>query len=533
MAAWWLASCLATVACSADRSVEREATLERAIERITPERIRTHVGALAHDSMRGRDTDDVGYERARDYVAREYQRIGLQPIDGDSYLQPFDLLEVVADRGSRLTIDGEVFAFPDVIVAPDWHEERSVLSADGVYVENGLVSGATGAEAPADLEGKVVFVLAGAPEGRADEPEIAMRERAEVELAFRAGAVAVVVLDPTVSEAAWASRATPRRPVRALADGTTPSPRPTATIGPSASARLLARWSTRDVGPVTIEAHHELRRARSWNVIGRWPGASPDRAAEVIVFVAHLDHVGIGEPDEAGDSIYNGTHDNALGVAKMLAAAEALTAAHLDRGVLFLAAGAEESGLLGTWHYVNHPVVPLERTAATINHDGGLVGVRTDDVFTWGPEFSTVRQDVDWAASRTGLRHSDDKRAPFAPSAGLLYRSDHYPFLISGVPVVYMMPGFTIDGDPDAGQRVWEDYLATVHHGRADDFDPSASYASPVALTALSVRLAWRVANREAMPETHADAPVAKTRGTPSGWFFAEPLEESVRMPGA
>jgi Zn-dependent M28 family amino/carboxypeptidase len=283
------------------------------------------------------------------------------------------------------------------------------------------------------------------------------------------------------------------------------------------------------VGSVTIERHHDTRTVRSWNVIGSWPGTDPERAAEAVVFTAHLDHVGVGPPDELGDSIYNGTHDNALGVAKMLAAAEALAGVRLGRSVVFLATGAEESGLLGAWHYVNDPIVPLERTAAAINHDGGLVGVRTDDVFSWGPEFSTIKDDVEWAASRTGLTLSVPGRAPFGPSAGLLYRSDHYPFLISGVPIVYLMPGFTIEGDPERGRRAWQDYLAGVHHARADNFDAEAPFESPVALTALSVRLAWRLSTAVGMPRTHSSAPVARDRGTPSGFFFAE--SDSNRSP--
>jgi Zn-dependent M28 family amino/carboxypeptidase len=251
-----------------------------------------------------------------------------------------------------------------------------------------------------------------------------------------------------------------------------------------------------------------------------WPGSDPSRAEEVVVFTAHLDHVGVGAPDASGDSIYNGTHDNALGVAKVLAVAEALADVRLPRSILFLMTGAEESGLLGAWHYVNHPVFPLERTAAAINHDGGLVGARTDDVFAWGPEFSTIEDDVARAARETGMVLSSGKRDPFGPSAGLLYRSDHYPFLISGVPVVYLMPGFTQGGDPERGRQAWQEYLSTIHHGQGDNFDGTAPYESPVALTRLSLRLAWDLATSEGMPRTHDDAPVARSRGTPTGFFF-------------
>ncbi|MCA9738594.1 MAG: M28 family peptidase [Gemmatimonadetes bacterium] len=502
-------------ACAEERSA---ISVDDAVARLTPELIRDRVAVLAHDSMRGRDTDDVGYEKARDWAVGEMQRIGLEPAFDGEYLQPFDLLEAVSDDGSRLVVGGIVLTPPDVIVEPDWTGAAVQRTGPAVWIGHALV--AADADVP-DLDGRIAFIEAGAPAGREDEPEIAMRERAHVELALSAGAAAVVVLDPQGDEQAWQRQATAGRPIRVLANGTAPYPRAQARVGPAASRRLIDALAG-GTPPVTLEPRHTLRTLRSWNVGGRWPGTESARADEAVVFTAHLDHVGIGAPDAEGDSVFNGTHDNALGVGKLLAAAEALRGARLPRSVLFLLTGAEEWGLLGAWHYVNHPAVPMERTVAAINHDGGLVDVRTDDVFAWGPEFSSVEADVERAARESGLVLAREKRAPFAPSAGLLYRSDHYPFLIAGVPVVYLMPGFTVDGDPDAGRRRWETYLARTHHRQADDFDASASYEGPVALTALSVRLAWDLAEAEGMPITHADAPVRRRRGPPSGFFFGE-----------
>jgi len=496
-------------------------TLDEALSRISAEDMRTHVSVLAHDSMRGRDTDDIGYEKARDYVSGEFARLGLQPIEGDSYLQPLDLLELVSDAGSRLSWGTTSLGFPEVLTTPDWLGSRPVLSGEAVFLGHELVAGELSPGRAQALRGNVAFVLAGTPEGRADDPEVAMRERAEVELALRAGAIAVVVLNPDTNERAWAIRANPRRPTRVLADGTTPSPRPTAQVGPVGSRQLIQQFQAGTVGTVTIEPKHETRRVTSWNVVGLWPGADATLSEEAIVFTAHLDHVGVGPPGFDGDSVYNGTHDNALGIAKVLAVADALAGAELPRSVLFLMTGAEESGLLGAWHYVNDPVVPLERTVAAINHDGGLAsGELTDDVFAWGPEFSSIEGDVAWAASETDMVLARATTAPFAPSAGLLYRSDHYPFLISGVPVVYLMPGFSVGGDPERGRQAWEEYLGTIHHRQGDDFDPTAAYTLPVALTAMSVRLAWRLAEAEGMPRTHGDAPIARRRGAPTGWFF-------------
>ena len=504
--------------CAGDAGQEGSG-LQEALEAVTRDRIAVHVAALAHDSMRGRDTDDVGYVRARDYVAGELGRLGLEAPVGGSYLQPFELLEVESDAGSTVTVGPLEIAHPEVIVAPDWVGDEPTLTAEGVYVGHGLVTG----EASGLVEGRVAFVLAGVPEGQADDPDVSMRDRAEVELALRAGAVAVVTLNPDADPGGWMRRADPRRPVRVLEDGTAPSHRADAQVGPDGSARLLEQWGEAPtvVGPVTIQRRHRLRRVTSWNVVGRIPGSDPQVSDEAVVFTAHLDHVGVGAPDASGDSIYNGAHDNALGVAKVLATAEAMARTSNRRSILFLALGAEESGLLGSWYYVNHPVVPLEKTVAAINHDGGLLnGPKTDDVFAWGPDFSTIADDFAWATEQSGLAWDRTPTAPFAPSAGLLYRSDHYPFLISGVPIVYTMPGFTVGGDGELGRTAWLDYLASVHHVQADNLVEQASYASPVALTALSLRLAWRLANADAVPRNHPDGPVAADRGRPTGFFF-------------
>src|SRR5450432_3689219 len=52
------------------------------------------------------------------------------------------------------------------------------------------------------------------------------------------------------------------------------------------------------------------------NLIGIIPGSTkPD---EYIIFSAHYDHLGIGKPDAAGDSIYNGANDDASGVTAVI-----------------------------------------------------------------------------------------------------------------------------------------------------------------------------------------------------------------------
>ncbi len=500
--------------------------IAQAIEVIQPELIRSHIEFLSDDRLRGRDTDDVGYEMARDYVAEQYARIGVEPAFDGSYMQPFDLLEIVRDQGSNLRIDDLEIAYPEASFTPDWIGERPSISGRGVYVGRGLVDG----ELPedVDLDGSIAFVLAGIPEGREQDLDVVIRARTEVELAYRLGAQAVVVVDPRPSEETWERRLRPRRPLRVLADGTTTRFRAAATLGPDASRALLDRLSPGpaagaeavDLGPVTIEPAHELRSSRSWNVGGLIRGTDPELRDEVVVFTAHLDHVGIGAPDAQGDSIYNGTHDNAVGVAKVLAAAEAMVGLDMARSVLFLAMGAEEGGLLGSWYYVRNPVFPMEKTVAAINHDGGLDGQASDDFLAFGEEYSTLGPFLEQAGEEYGTSYERYRIPPFAAAQALLFRSDQYSFLLAGVPGVYLMPGFTVDGNRETNRQAWQYYLDNVNHQQRDNFLPDASWEAPVAMSAMSVYLVRNLANSLSRPEIQPDAPFRKTRASPDAPAF-------------
>ena len=522
-----------------------DAGLETALARIDPRIVRGHMMFLSHDLLRGRDTGDVGYEIAREYVAGQFARMGLQPIDGASYLQPFDILEAGEDHGSSLEVGGLLLKGSDAIFTPDWLDERPEIAGEGIFAGYGLPVDGRQDYGGLDVEGKIVFLVAGWPEGWEADPDRAHLTRLKTEIAHRLGAVAVVELQRRAatpeSLAAWEATRNRRRPLRVLADGTAASLRADVVVGPAATERVWGEWglsreellqqaeigvAARALGAVTITRERVVNRGRSWNVMGVVGGSDPEVSGEIVMITSHLDHVGIGEPDESGDRIYNGTHDNALGTAKMLAAAEAMAMLSPRRSVGFIAVGAEEGGLLGSWYYVRHPVFAIENTVAVINHDGGLSGAATDDVQAFGAELSTALEErLDRAAEAAGMFLEREHRAPFGPAQMLLFRSDQYSFILAGVPGLYLMPGFTIAGDPERGRDMWVRYLDNVNHRQRDNFDPAWSLESPANMAALSVRLAWDLANGDGMPRMDADAPVSQTRRSPDQpYFFGDTL---------
>src|SRR5262245_295153 len=142
---------------------------------------------------------------------------------------------------------------------------------------------------------------------------------------------------------------------------------------------LRAKAATRDFQPVKLglkgklNLKSEVKRLTAPNVVGVLEGSDPQLRSEYVVYTAHWDHLGIGPPNKAGDTIYNGAQDNATGVACVLAIAETIArlpaAQRPKRSSLFLFTTGEEQGLLGAEWYSTHPVVPLDKTAANVNLD--------------------------------------------------------------------------------------------------------------------------------------------------------------------
>ena len=177
------------------------------------------------------------------------------------------------------------------------------------------------------------------------------------------------------------------------------------------------------------------------NVVGLVPGGDGARAGEYVVITAHFDHVGVGRPDDRGDSIYNGADDNASGVSAMLEIAEAFAAlpARVARPVLFVATSGEEKGLRGARAFVADPTVFLSDAVAVLNLD--MVGRNSpDSVGLVGHDYSTLGPLLLRAAAEheaLGLSIDLDP----APGQDLFARSDHYAFAARGIPAIAVTSG--------------------------------------------------------------------------------------------
>lgn len=160
---------------------------------------------------------------------------------------------------------------------------------------------------------------------------------------------------------------------------------------------------------------------------------------QFIVIGAHYDHVGygyFGSTSNAVGQIHPGADDNASGTSAMLVVASKLAARYANlppdasaRSVLFLGFSAEESGLVGSRFYTNHPIVPKERHDLMINLD--MVGRLRDG-----------RLELDGVGSGKGLSEWVDPYLKVydwnvATKPGGMGPSDHASFYSWGVPVLF------------------------------------------------------------------------------------------------
>lgn len=505
------------------------------LSRVSAEAIRADIRFLADDLLEGRAPGTRGGELAANYIAAQFERLGLKPGGpNDSYFHPVTLVGItprpsIVVGANRRTI---ALTYRDDFVAwPKNHESTVRVDGEIVFVGYGI-------DAPewhwddykgASLHGKILLMLVNDP-GLVDTTifnglslTYYGRWTYKLEQAARMGALGAFLIHTeqaatypwSVVRSSWTGEQIDldRRNPETL--------RFAAWLSEKAARRILEitdrdynllvrRANQRVFFPIPVGAHasvdirSSVRRFRSANVIARLDGNEPEGQREAVLFTAHYDHKGIGEPVN-GDSIYNGAEDNASGVAALLSTAAAFASAERvpRRSVLFIATTAEEAGLLGARAYVADPVVPLEHTASVINVDRANLRGATDDIVALGAKHSSLGELLRGAAAAEGLSVSDDP----APNAGAFYRSDHFPFARAGVPVLSIRTGTLFRDRPsDWGEEQEREYNARRYHQPADEYRDDFSYEGLVQQVRLMVRIGWSLADSETFPSWTEDS---------------------------
>ena len=537
--AFWAVGC----GREADRAPRRAAE-SVTLDPVTAKELAEHTRALADDRMMGRGTGEEGQAVTLEYLQAAYERIGLAAAGDTSlpgaepgspqFLQQVDLVGITADAGTAtLSFRGGAGA----PVLELGHGEEFVTWAGSpeevVDVSGSVVFAGYGIDAPEegwddfgniDVAGKILLAMPGEPptadSNRFDGEAMTYYGRwtYKIEEAARRGAAGVLLIhDPDTAGYSWErikgwtgeflqtadrSKLPRRTPFQGWISGDAAAKIfNTAGLDPHevASAAAEHGFSAVDLGLIaTGHLGNTVRQVTSYNVVGAVEGSDPTLAEEHLIFVAHWDHLGIGEEID-GDAIYNGAIDNAVGTAALLevAAAWASTEPAPRRSALFIATTAEESGFLGVVSYIENPVVPLAETVAAINIDGVNVFGPTKDVWIVGEGLSTLQDDLVAVLAEQNRRLSPDP----APEQGNFFRSDHFPFALAGIPALCVRPGESFVGKPEGyGREVWTDYYTTRYHQPSDEFDETWDFDSTAEDVQLMLEVALRVSAADTRP---------------------------------
>jgi len=469
---------------------------------ITQDFLRGHLEVLADDSLEGRDTAMPGQKKAANYIAHFYADHNITPKGDDgSYFQKIDFNATLTDSlvYQTVLIEGSDSTWIDrTIESSATYGNYSRIFGGAASIQGDIVFAGFGVNDEGrrvthldgdSLSGNWALIFEDVPyvvEGDTlINPSLGGNNRlGQILRNYGAAGILVISDDP---EAAYTNRAKQRASIINAPSNLTLSyleeEGPGSQgfsfgyneVSPDFAALLLDLENVEELRELkeSITAGITNFRAQSTgyhlqytpytgnreivseNVIAYMEGADPELKNEALVLMAHYDHVGVGQPDETGDAIYNGADDNGSGTTALLGIANALHEARSNgykpkRSVLFVHVTAEEIGLLGSRYYSDHPVIPIENTVAAFNAD--MIGRsdpehmelgETDYVYLIGGEIISSELDslVVSANSKT-VQMSLDRRYNDLTDRNQFYRrSDHWNMGRLGVPFVFFFTG--------------------------------------------------------------------------------------------
>lgn len=507
----------------------------QAMETIRSADLKSALYFLASDEMQGRGTNTLFNQIASRYLAHRFELIGLASAGGNrNYFQFFSLVQSQLSDSNRLEVRLQDFPLATTaLLKEDFFP--CLLSANGKVTAPVIFAG-YGISAPEhqyddyqdiDVRGKLVLVMDHEP-GEKDPDSVFeglvnsdyARELHKILNAQKHGAAGVIIIEDQANHPSparferdakrtWSENSSHTRyTLQIWIDQVTipavyASRKMAATLMQRTERKLeeIQESIDRRYQPSSFPlagVHASLETAivrtqvRLRNVLGLMRGSDPVLKDEVVILGAHFDHIGVRD-----GRIYNGADDNASGIAGLLEIAEAfsLNSKRPKRSVLFAGWNAEEQGLLGSYYYVARPSFPLEKTVAMFQMD--MIGRNEEVPDPTSSRFrglseQSAEENAD-AINVLGYAHSESLPRLVAESneriglelrfrydnheANLLRRSDHWPFLNRGVPILFFHTGL----HPD-------------YHGSGDTPE-KINYAKMEKIVRLVFLCAWTAAN--------------------------------------
>ena len=475
-------------------------------ETIDTTKIKAHVAYLASDALLGRKPGKPGYKMAVDYVIKEYKSMGILPAgENGGYTQKVVL------RNSKLVKEKTSLSFAQ----KDGSFKKLTLGEDYLFYANPekakvdfnapLVFVGSGIDAPElgfndykniDVKGKICVILQKSPDNVPANVKLHLRYPSTYQdYALKHGAIGVLLCNYENNTARFKVGAN-----LSIQGGSTVAIKPDGKLTPSAN---YMGGNIQVAGSITVDVLKDLMKANglnleeiwkglekgnyvsqnlkttasgiyesvysdieSYNVIGKIEGTDKKLKKEYVIHSAHLDHLGVGKAIE-GDSIYNGAHDNASGVAAALEIARTYSQLPVKpkRSILFLMCTAEDMGLLGSAYFANNPTVPKKDIVVDVNTDMPTFLAQLESIAPLGAEHSTLDDITKKAANLLNLSIESDPE----PTEGRFVRSDQYSFVKAGIPALHVKFGH-INSNKNLAEDV-KKWRAAHYHRPSDQIE--------------------------------------------------------------
>ncbi|MEZ5347097.1 MAG: M28 family peptidase [Pyrinomonadaceae bacterium] len=514
------------------KNVSLSKTEQALVKNIRLDSVKSYTNALAADEMEGRGTMQPGGDKAANWIADQFQKLGLKPLGADgSYLQPIDFTQTIFGDETKFQAGDNTFKLgKDYGFVPlPFKKTDSSVEADMLFIGYGLhlMDVKSNPNALADVRGKAVVMIDGPPASISKENWESSNSNLMIYQALIvSGAKAIIIVghgredDSTETYIDYFGR----RQVSLTNEAAAFSPftvPPMMMVSKQTAAKLFAKADIdfksavakaegKDFVSVdlkekaSIVTKYESTSGKSSNVVGYIEGSDPNLKSEAVLFSAHYDAYGL----ENGN-IYNGAADNALGTAEMLAVAEAYS--KMDpkpkRSMIFLAVTGEEYGLYGSKYWADNPTWSLDKVAANLNLDG--IGTEVygpvKNMVGFGAEHSTLGPMLDDVARSYGISMIPDPQ----PEEKVFTRSDHYSFVQRGVPALMLMgaPAGTKD-ELVAKIKAWE---KVNYHQPTDDVMANWHWEGAKTVADMMGILGLRISNQTEMPKWLPGSEYSKT----------------------
>ena len=375
---------------------------------------------LAADEMRGRKTFTPEIDKAADFIADEFKKAGLQTFNGASgFRQDFTMVSPKFVSGSA-TFDNDQLDFKNVIV---------ITSQPGLNINEKSGYEKVKLEAGKNFQSEVIKYV-------------------------RSGKNYIVLVDTSFSKNF--PRLTGLKRAMFKMDNS-----------------VVFVLTATDPKTFTVEARHDITEQKLANVVGILPGKS--KKDEYVIFSGHYDHIGVGKPDNNGDSIYNGANDDAAGTTAVIMLAKYFKAlGSNERTIVFAAFTAEEVGGYGS-QYFSRQFDPA-KVMAMFNIE--MIGTESkwgkNSAYITGYERTDMGAIMQKNLEGTGFAFYPD---PYT-TQNLFYRSDNATLARLGVPA-HTISTSKMDTEPN--------YHKVSDHIETLDMENMAMIIKSIALASRSI----------------------------------------------